>query len=149
MNEHTLTQKTKIVALDDSSIWVESTAQSTCGGCKAKSGCGQHWLSKLSGKPSSMRIPTDNAHEYRVGDDVLLTVPANAVVLGSFIAYGLPLLMVIFSLVVFKPWLTQEWLAIVTAIVALVVGSLLVYVWGKYRRNSYFLPSVTRLLSSN
>ncbi len=141
-----LTQETRVLAVDLDAIWVEGVMETTCSSCKAKSGCGQHWLSKFTGQ-SYLRLELDDASHYQVGDRVSLSINANALVCASVIAYGLPLLMMIGSLLIAKPYLPSEVLAVAVAAVGFLLGAFLVrrISRGAYLLR-YFQPKVTRLI---
>ena len=77
-----------VVEQGEGGIWVEATQRSACGSCNARSGCGQHSLSKL-GRPMRLWIPTDR--NYQVGDQVILSLPQGGLALSALVLYGLPL----------------------------------------------------------
>ena len=70
-------------------IWVEGVQQSACNSCSAKSGCGQHSLSKL-GRP--VRLWVDTPEQFEIGEIVELTLPQGSLAASAAALYGLPLL---------------------------------------------------------
>lgn len=83
-----------VVALDDEHVWVEASSQSSCSHCSAQQGCGTASLQKwFKRKPNRLKIP--NTQPLRMGDQVVIGIPENALVMGSFLVYVLPLLALI------------------------------------------------------
>lgn len=142
-----ITQKTRVVAVDSESVWVESSQESTCSGCQSKAGCGQHWLSKLSGRQPFMKIEAPLNHTHKVGDTVLLSINANSLVLASVMAYGTPLICMIAVLILGRPWLTSAGISIIAAAVAFLAGSVAVYYISRQSRLlRYFKPKIVQLI---
>lgn len=79
----------KVVELADGGVWVEAVQRSACNSCNAKSGCGQHSLSKL-GKPMRLWVP--GGEGLQEGQDVVLSMPDGGLALSALLMYGLPLL---------------------------------------------------------
>ena len=53
-----LTESGRVVAVNDSTVWVETIQQSTCGQCAARKGCGQSMLSKMyDGRRHHIEVP--------------------------------------------------------------------------------------------
>ena len=80
-----------VIECSDEQAVLEAQRQSTCGSCSAKAGCGTAVFAKTLGKKSS-QIMVDNTHNLQVGDKVLVGLHENALLLGSFVIYLLPLL---------------------------------------------------------
>lgn len=70
-------------------VWVEAVQRSACNSCHARSGCGQHSLSKL-GRP--MRLWINTEQKLQPGQQVVLTLPDGSLALSALAMYGLPLL---------------------------------------------------------
>jgi sigma-E factor negative regulatory protein RseC len=90
-----LTEVGRVVALETDSVWVETIRNSTCGVCAAKKACGHGLLNSMgNGKRGYVRVlpgerPLDECH---VDDQVLISIPEEIILRGSFIAYIIPLL---------------------------------------------------------
>lgn len=82
----------KVMQLAQGGVWVEAVQRSACSSCNARSGCGQHSLSQL-GRP--MRLWIEGGDGLRVGQEVVLSMPAGGLVLSALLLYGLPLLTLI------------------------------------------------------
>lgn len=82
----------RVVSVESGAVWVETVRRSTCGSCQARAGCGQALLSKLGAgsRHGFVRVITDGPH--RVGDEVVIGIPDQAVVFGSAWVYMVPLL---------------------------------------------------------
>ncbi|WP_221799087.1 SoxR reducing system RseC family protein [Oceanobacter mangrovi] len=84
-----MAQETVLVAdVGEGGVWVESEQKSSCGGCQAKSGCGQSALEKI-GRP--VRLWVDTTESLAVGQRVVLDLPEGSLLLSSMTLYGLPL----------------------------------------------------------
>lgn len=80
-----------VLSVEDGAVWVETIRRSTCGSCSARAGCGQAILQKLGSgaRQGFVRVLSDSGH--RVGDQVVIGVPENAVVRSSLLVYAVPL----------------------------------------------------------
>ena len=96
-----------VIKCSDEYAVLEAQRQSTCGSCGAKASCGTAVFVKTLGKKSS-QIRVNNTLNLQVGDKVLVGLHENALLLGSFVIYLLPLLgLIIFSLL--GNWLSQSY----------------------------------------
>lgn len=84
-------QQGTIVDIQGEFAWVQTERQSSCGDCAAKAGCGTALLNRSMGKRSN-RVRVTNSLGVRTGDCVVLGVPEQALLKGSFVIYALPLL---------------------------------------------------------
>lgn len=112
----------RVVAVEGDEVWIETIRTSSCSGCSARSGCGQGLLAKVKdGTRSHIRLQTDL--KLVVDDEVILGLPEQAFIRSSFLAYGLPLLMLIAAVLladsVFA--LAEPWV-IVAALLGLASG---------------------------
>jgi len=65
-----------------------------CGRCHEPGGCGGHYLTQaLCGAPTTYRAA--NPVGAQVGEEVLVGVPARAVLIGATLAYTLPVLVLL------------------------------------------------------
>jgi sigma-E factor negative regulatory protein RseC len=74
--------------------WVETVRQSACGHCESAGSCGTSVLAKLFGAPRS-RLRIDDAQGLRLGEQVVIGIPDGTLVRASFVAYLIPLLVLI------------------------------------------------------
>ncbi len=79
-----------IVETENEFAWVETQRQSTCGSCSVNKGCGTAVLQKVLGQKRT-RLKVLNPRQYEAGDEVVLGLRENALLKGSFLMYGLPL----------------------------------------------------------
>lgn len=82
----------QVVACEADAVWVETIRRSTCGSCSARAGCGQALLQKIGPGRRRGRIRVLCSEPLRVGEQVLIGVPEQAVLRGSLLVYLLPLL---------------------------------------------------------
>ncbi|MEJ2142497.1 MAG: SoxR reducing system RseC family protein [Gammaproteobacteria bacterium] len=97
-----------VIDIHDGQVLLEAQRQSTCGTCAAKTGCGTAVFAKTLGKKSS-QITTINTLNLQVGDRVLVGLHENALLLGSFMVYLIPIIgLFVFALI--GQWFSQQWL---------------------------------------
>lgn len=142
-----LTEQGRVVAVESDGLWVETLKESSCGKCSARHGCGQKLLSNVALK-SDMTIVkafhTDSSYrvDWVVGDQAILGVEENALMAGTFIAYGVPLISMIFGMFVgiyFLPIANAEFSSALGAFLGLVCGGVLVRLIGKsQQQKTYF-----------
>jgi sigma-E factor negative regulatory protein RseC len=85
-------QKATVVSRDEHQIWLEAERQSTCSQCQARKGCGTGLLAKHVGRRfSRIAVPADN--DLRLGQQVKVSIPEQALLSGAFMVYMLPLLL--------------------------------------------------------
>lgn len=91
----------------DGQVLLEAQRHSTCGSCAAKSGCGTAVFASTLGKKSS-QFTAENTLNLQVGDKVLVGLHENALLLGSFIVYLLPIIgMFVFAVI--GQWFMYQW----------------------------------------
>lgn len=80
----------RIVEMGDGFVWVETQRRTTCGNCAVNKGCGTAVLSKVLGRYRT-RIKALNSLSVAIGDEVVIGIRENALLLGSLAVYMLPL----------------------------------------------------------
>ena len=130
-----MTETGRVVAVEDSQLWVEVIQQSTCGACSAQKACGQSLLQQLyNGRRSHINVHFD-AQQFpniQVNDQVEINLPEQIVLWGSFLLYILPLLGLLLGAGVGQ-WLALENLfenLSASSEVASIVGALIGFVGG-------------------
>jgi sigma-E factor negative regulatory protein RseC len=88
-----ITERARIVAVDDDDVWIEARRESACGRCAVRSGCGHGLLEQAaSARVVHLRLPRpDDLGALAEGDEMLVGIPDDAVLAGSLRVYGLPL----------------------------------------------------------
>jgi sigma-E factor negative regulatory protein RseC len=149
-----LTETGRVVALEADGLWVETIRQSTCGTCAAQKGCGHGLINRISdGKRGYVRVlPGDQAIEnYRIDDQVLISIPEEVILRGSFIAYILPVITMLLGASAAVNWLTGngDLLALLGAGGGLAVGFALVRWNGtSHRDDPSFQPVLEGVVTS-
>lgn len=139
----------RVLSVEHGAVWVETVRRSTCGSCQARAGCGQALLQKLGSgaRRGFVRALCDGSP--RVGDQVLIGVPEDALVKSSLWVYAVPLagLFILALLAQALGW--QEPAIIAAAVTGLVLGLLLVRWHDRRSRHDPALqPRVLRVLGS-
>lgn len=81
----------RVVACEGRFAWVETQRASTCGSCSANKGCGTATLAKALGRRRT-RTRVLNDLQARVGEQVVIALPEQALVRGALAVYLVPLL---------------------------------------------------------
>lgn len=116
----------RVVASHGDEVWVETRVQSSCSQCGSQQGgaaCGTATLAPLFGR----KIPTlrlQNTISAQMGDEVVIHVADQGVVVGSLLLYLLPLLALMFAAGIGQ-WWAGEGGAIALAGVGFIFG-----LWG-------------------
>jgi sigma-E factor negative regulatory protein RseC len=146
-----LTETGRVVAVEDSTVWVETISQSVCGTCAAQKGCGHGLINQLrDGKTSylSLSCAAFPGESFKVDDQVSIGIPEQLLLRGSFVVYLLPLLCMLL-LASLAPVLTpqfSELAAVGGAVAGLAIGALLVRLHAWYHRsNSALQPRLLGL----
>lgn len=138
----------QVVCTESDSVWVQTVQQSTCGGCRARHGCGQKLLHQFAASAGEIRARCDHTllSDLGPGDSVEIGIAEGAVVAASLVTYGLPIVFLVLG-----AWLgaslDSNVLNALTALAGLLAGALLVrYLVNHYFRSRYFEPVVLRRL---
>ncbi len=87
-----------ITKVEAEGVWVKSQQVSACNACRAKSGCGQKLINKWSSEEFDLfarYTPTSKTSHYSVGDLVEVAIAEGAILYGSALLYGLPVLVIV------------------------------------------------------
>jgi sigma-E factor negative regulatory protein RseC len=149
-----LTESGRVVGFETDGLWVETIRRSTCGTCSAQKGCGHGLLNRISeGKRGYIRVlPGEHpVGYYNIDDQVLISIPEEVILRGSFIAYVLPLLAMLSGALSAVKWLpgNEDLLAVCGAVGGLVLGYALVRWHGiRHRRDPDFQPVLLSVVAS-
>ncbi len=150
-----LTESGRVVGFETDGLWVETIRRSTCGTCSAQKGCGHGLLNRISeGKRGYIRVlPGEHPiGYYNIDDEVLISIPEEVILRGSFIAYVLPLLAMLAGALSAVNWLpgNEDLLAVCGAVGGLVLGYALVRWHGiLHRRDPDFQPVLLSVVASS
>lgn len=82
----------RVVAVKDGHAFVEVTRTSSCNTCNAKQACGTASLTGMFRfQPPALKLKNDIG--ARAGDEVLVALPEQTMLTGSFMLYIIPLIM--------------------------------------------------------
>jgi len=113
--------KAIVTRLGDGKIWLASKQSGACGGCGQQSGCVSATLAKAF-PAREFEIDCDTA--LNIGDQVLVAIPEQNLLAGSFVMYMLPLLTMlvgVFIVTRLLPINIDDWLPVI-AVVFLLAG---------------------------
>lgn len=114
-------QKVTVISRDIHQVWVEAERQSTCGQCQARKGCGTGLLAKHVGQRFS-RIAVKTSQDLRVGQQVMVTIPEQALLSGAVMMYLLPLLLMFVTAALAHIANSGELVEIIAGLSGLVAG---------------------------
>lgn len=141
-----LTETGRVVALEKDGLWVETLSKSTCGSCAVRKGCGHGLLNQAAGgRRGFIRVlPGDQSlDDFRVNDQVLIGIPEEVILRGSFIAYLVPLFCMLLGALVaasLSPLSGDLW-ALTGSAAGLLLGLLLVRWHGwRHRHDPAYQP---------
>ncbi len=78
-----------VVKIENHQVWVESGANSACGGCLQKASCTTNALGSVLKKKS---VPVDSDIQLKTGDQVMVAIDENLLLHASLLLYLLPLI---------------------------------------------------------
>ncbi|WP_273152206.1 SoxR reducing system RseC family protein, partial [Methylophaga thiooxydans] len=110
-----------VISRDIHQVWVEAERQSTCGQCQARKGCGTGLLAKHVGQRFS-RIAVKTSQDLRVGQQVMVTIPEQALLSGAVMMYLLPLLLMFVTAALAHIANSGELVEIIAGLSGLVAG---------------------------
>ncbi len=120
-------QKATVIASDETTVWVDTERQSTCGQCQVKQGCGTGLLENHIGKRFS-RIAIKKQQEVVVGQQVQLGIPEEPLLQGAFMMYIIPLLVMFVFAATAQMLNFSDVMEVIIGITGLVFGFYLIHV---------------------
>jgi sigma-E factor negative regulatory protein RseC len=148
-----LTETGRVVGIEADGLWVETIRRSTCGACAAQKGCGHGLLNRISdGKRGYIRVlPGGRGIEhYSVDDHVVISIPEEVILRGSFIAYALPLITMLVGALAAVRCLpgNEDLVAVLGATCGMALGFALVHWHGaRHRCDPKFQPVLLNVIS--
>jgi len=146
-----LTETGRVVAVEGSTVWIETIRQSVCGTCVAQKGCGHGLLNQLGdGRRSYLQLSSSSfpGDTFSVDDQVSIGIPEQLMLQGSFVVYLLPLLTMLLAAAVSSVLAPQlaDVATIAGAMAGLLFGVFLVRMHSRYHRdNSSLQPCLLGL----
>ncbi len=114
-------QQAKVVACDDTTVWLEAERKSTCSGCQMKQGCGTGLLENHVGKRFS-QISVQKTADVNIGQEVSIAIPEEALLQGALLMYILPLVLLFSFSALAKVLGFNELVEIIAGISGLLLG---------------------------
>lgn len=122
-------ESAQVVELGDGFVLVETQRRTTCGSCAVNKGCGTAVLSKALGRYRT-RIKALNSLSVVIGDEVIIGIRENALLVGSLAVYMLPLVFMLLAgflgeTLAVKAGIEEDWPGVTTGLTGLFLG----FVW--------------------
>ncbi|NVJ51209.1 MAG: SoxR reducing system RseC family protein [Gammaproteobacteria bacterium] len=111
----------QVVIADREHVWLAPTARSGCSSCQVNSTCGTGILQQWLGR-NRMHLKLPNTLQLETGDQVMIGIPQQAVLIAGLWTYCVPLLALLIAAVVADSSGLAEGLVIVAAFAGLLVG---------------------------
>lgn len=120
------------MAIEMNAVVVETIQQSACRGCAAQKGCGQSVLSRFLSKSTLVRVVVQQQDivGLAVGDAVTIGIAENTVTRSTAVAYCMPLLLMLVSVVGVSFFSRGDGAILVSAMAGLLVGGVFAYIYG-------------------
>lgn len=142
-----------VVDVQDDFAWVETRRHTVCESCSVNKGCGSAVLAKVLGRRRSV-VRAIRRIDAAVGDEVVLGLEDSALLRGSFMVYGAPLLaMFVFAVIgdaisTELQWLAADLVAVIFGLSGLFAGLVWVRRYGNRINNDVrFQPVLLRRLA--
>lgn len=124
----------RIVAIENTGVWVETIQKTACGSCKAEKGCGQRLINKWDGHTSYIRVLLEGRSPagYQAGDEIQIGIPEEVIAKSSLTAYIIPLLVLVIATSIAHVQFANEAITIISGFTGLLLGGLIVR-WHSWR----------------
>jgi len=154
-------ERGRVVALEQSGIWVETVQRSGCHGCAAKSGCGTGLLGDFWAKASQVRVSVapPSLEQIKLHDTVVIGVAENTLAASALVVYLLPLVMLVLGALAGDALMASlatdavlkgEAGAIAGAVAGLILGALMIRLYSyRNRDNPAMAPQFLRKEAAN
>ena len=93
MREDCVEQKGIVIKKQEDKLVVKIEQKSTCSSCHARGAC-----TSLDKKDKEIEITTKDVENYSIGDDVIITISTKLGMKAVFIAFVLPLILIVVAL---------------------------------------------------
>ena len=124
----------RIVAIENTGVWVETIQKTACGSCKAERGCGQRLMNKWDGHTAYVWVLLEGRSpvNYQPGDEIQIGIPEDVIAKSSLIAYVIPVLALVITTSIAHAQFANEAITIISGFAGLLSGGLIVR-WHSWR----------------
>lgn len=133
-----ISEQGTIVRIEADCLWVDTIVRSTCGSCRAKSGCGQKMMSDLMGHTPLLRVLLDGRDpaQYFVNQTIDIAIPEDVIAWGSLFIYLMPILSLMLCAGIAQTLWERDLLTLMAGVVGLLLGGLIVKMRAYHQRNN-------------
>ena len=128
MREDCVEQKGIVIKKQENKVVVKIEQKSTCSSCHARGAC-----TSLDKKDKEIEIKTKDTQNYNIGDEVIITISTKLGMKAVFIAFVLPLILIVVALFLSIKLFTLS--QSLSALISLVVLS--AYYFFLYKQNLF------------
>jgi len=114
-------EQARVVQVNDDCAIIEVINDSSCHGCEYNGACGTGSLGRLLGfraQPLSIL----NSKNFRVGDQVMVQLPEQALMISGFLVYLLPLILMFLFALLANQLMGIDWVNVLAAMAGLFAG---------------------------
>ena len=126
-------KKAIVIAIDNTTIWLDIKRRSTCSQCRVKKFCSTGLLDNHVGN-NFFRITVDKHINVAVGQQVQLGILEQSLVQGAFIIYIIPLITMFLLMVIAQLLDFSEVVKFIASICGLAIGFYLVHI--RFQKNN-------------
>lgn len=117
----------RVVAVEDSALWVQTIRKSACAQCSVKKGCGQALLAQMGQEPGFVKVTFDATHSprYVEGTFVRIGIEENVMVKSALLLYLLPLILMLLGIALSAQWFESEAVSALVGLISLGLGAVI------------------------
>ncbi len=126
-------QKAIVIAIDNTTIWLDAERQSICSKCQFKKFCNAKLLDNHIGD-NFFKITVDKQINVAVGQQVQLSIPEQSLIQSAFIMYIIPLIIMFLLTVIAQLLNFSEAGEFIASICGLAIGFYLIHI--QFQKNN-------------
>lgn len=143
-----LEESGRVVAVENTFVWVESARMSSCESCSASKGCGQRALTEYASR-NTEQLKVENPGDIcvKVGDRVVVGIEEGSFLRASLLLYTLPLILMFLGGYLGSLSTLSEGPAIIGSIVGLATGLMAARIFGqRLGRQCQYQPVLLKVI---
>lgn len=143
-----ITETATVIAVEGDVVTVSASVKTGCSQCQVSSDCGISAVAKAF-TPREQSLTLRSPLPVRIGDQVVIGIPEQKVLLASWLVYIVPLATLIISVMALN--LTTDWHELGVFGVSLLLGGLSVKLVSRYlasHKNGRFEPVIVSRISN-
>ena len=144
-----ITEVGQVAKVQPDLVWVRTIQSSACGACQAKSGCGQHVLSRFVDSSRLIPLLPNKELTLREGQSVEIGIGENVVVVTSLIAYVLPIVLLVVGAAAGAGLGASDFWSVSGALFGLACGAFIGRFTLRFLNPAWFNPVLIKVVQEN